>query len=59
MDPEGKWTLLCGIASDDKKTIDGYMQLYSVERKQQQMIQGHGGGKVVLGRSSVGMTSER
>ncbi|CAD7945130.1 unnamed protein product [Amoebophrya sp. A120] len=58
MDPNGAWCLLCGIASDDKKTIDGYMQLYSIERKQQQLIQGHGGafGKTLVDDSNVPAT---
>ena len=50
MDPTGAWALLCGIATADGKTIDGHMQLYSIERKQQQLIGGHGGtfGQVLV-----------
>lgn len=54
MDPNGQWALLCGISSEDKKTINGHMQLYSIERKQQQMIAGHGGcfGQVLVDDSN-------
>mmetsp|Transcript_108621 Transcript_108621/g.188021 ORF Transcript_108621/g.188021 Transcript_108621/m.188021 type:complete len:1721 (-) Transcript_108621:142-5304(-) len=39
------WCLLTAISTQDQgKTIDGNMQLYSVERKQQQMLEGHAGG---------------
>jgi len=38
------WCLLTGISSQDQgRTIDGNMQLYSVERKQQQLLEGHAG----------------
>ncbi|CAE7797236.1 Cltc [Symbiodinium microadriaticum] len=38
------WCLLTGISSQDSgRTIDGNMQLYSVERKQQQLLEGHAG----------------
>ena len=40
VDPGMSWCLLCGIATDDNKTIDGYMQLYSIERKLQQLLEG-------------------
>jgi len=39
------WCLLTGISTQDQgKTIDGNMQLYSVEKKQQQLLEGHAGG---------------
>ena len=39
------WCLLSGISTQDQgKTIDGNMQLYSVEKKQQQLLEGHAGG---------------
>jgi len=38
------WCLLTGISTQDQgKTIDGNMQLYSVEKKQQQLLEGHAG----------------
>jgi len=38
------WCLLTAISTQDQgKTIDGNMQLYSVERKQQQLLEGHAG----------------
>jgi clathrin heavy chain len=38
------WCLLTGISTPDGgKTIDGSMQLYSVEKKQQQLLEGHAG----------------
>ncbi|CAK0821327.1 unnamed protein product [Prorocentrum cordatum] len=38
------WCLLTGISTQDQgKTIDGNMQLYNVEKKQQQMLEGHAG----------------
>jgi len=46
------WCLLTGISTQDQgKTIDGNMQLYSIERKQQQLLEGHAGafGNVVVG----------
>eukprot|EP00392_Amoebophrya_sp_AT5.2_P014826 g14987.t1 len=58
MDPSGAWALLCGIATEDKRIIDGYMQLYSIERKQQQLIQGHGGtfGSCLVDDSNIPAT---
>merc|ERR1719443_1231147 len=44
------WCLLTAISTQDQgKTIDGNMQLYSIERKQQQLLEGHAGcfGNVV------------
>jgi len=39
------WCLLTAISTQDQgRTIDGNMQLYSVEKKQQQMLEGHAGG---------------
>merc|ERR1719271_858969 len=41
---QNSWCLLTGIFSaDGGKTISGAMQLYSVERQQQQMLEGHAG----------------
>jgi len=41
---ELSWCLLTGISTQDQgKTIDGSMQLYSVQRQQQQMLEGHAG----------------
>ena len=38
------WCLLIGISTQEQgRTIDGNMQLYSVEKKQQQLLEGHGG----------------
>jgi clathrin heavy chain len=38
------WCLLTAISTQDQgKTIDGSMQLYSVEKKQQQQLEGHAG----------------
>ncbi|XP_018648353.1 putative clathrin heavy chain [Schistosoma mansoni] len=39
-DPSQKWLLLIGITSQDNRVV-GYMQLYSVERKVSQAIEGH------------------
>mmetsp|Transcript_25740 Transcript_25740/g.76639 ORF Transcript_25740/g.76639 Transcript_25740/m.76639 type:complete len:1721 (-) Transcript_25740:262-5424(-) len=42
---QGSWCLLTGISTQDQgRTIDGSMQLYSVEKKQQQLLEGHAGG---------------
>jgi clathrin heavy chain len=41
---QGSWCLLTAISTaDGGKTIDGNMQLYSVEKKQQQLLEGHAG----------------
>ncbi|CRH02619.1 clathrin heavy chain, putative [Plasmodium relictum] len=40
-DKEIKWCILCGISTQDQgKSIDGYMQLYSCEKKMHQTIEG-------------------
>ncbi|KAI4834912.1 clathrin heavy chain [Plasmodium brasilianum] len=40
-DKEMKWCILCGISTQDQgKSIDGYMQLYSCEKKLHQTIEG-------------------
>lgn len=39
-DPAGKWLLLAGILAKDQR-VAGAMQLYSVERKVSQAIEGH------------------
>eukprot|EP00929_Paragymnodinium_shiwhaense_P056354 TRINITY_DN2820_c0_g1_i2.p1 TRINITY_DN2820_c0_g1~~TRINITY_DN2820_c0_g1_i2.p1 ORF type:complete len:1724 (-),score=606.43 TRINITY_DN2820_c0_g1_i2:339-5510(-) len=46
------WCVLAGISTQDQgRTIDGNMQLYSVERKQAQLLEAHAGcfGNVVVG----------
>jgi clathrin heavy chain len=41
---DGKWCLLCGIsAGATPGTINGTMQLYSIEKAVSQMLQGHSG----------------
>lgn len=48
------WCLLTAISTQDQgKTIDGNMQLYSVEKGQQQMLEGHAGcfGNVLVNDS--------
>jgi len=50
------WCLLTAISTPDQgKTIDGNMQLYSVEKKQQQMLEGHAGnfGDVLVNDSAT------
>jgi len=50
------WCLLTGISTQDQgRTIDGNMQLYCVERKQQQMLEGHAGcfGNVMVDDGSI------
>lgn len=39
-DANQKWLLLIGIAAQDKRVV-GYMQLYSVEKRVSQPIEGH------------------
>jgi clathrin heavy chain len=43
VDKSETWSLLVGIYSNDKKTVEGVLQLYSLERKQQQILQGYTG----------------
>jgi len=40
---DGKWLLLIGIAQGANQSIDGFMQLYSVDKKVSQPLQGHAG----------------
>jgi len=50
------WCLLTGLSMNaDGKTIDGSMQLYSIERKQQQLLEGHAGsfGNVMVDDSGT------
>eukprot|EP00933_Yihiella_yeosuensis_P029624 TRINITY_DN23254_c0_g2_i2.p1 TRINITY_DN23254_c0_g2~~TRINITY_DN23254_c0_g2_i2.p1 ORF type:complete len:1724 (+),score=416.69 TRINITY_DN23254_c0_g2_i2:72-5243(+) len=50
------WSLLTAISTQDQgRTIDGNMQLYSLERKQQQMLEGHAGcfGNVLVDDGAV------
>eukprot|EP00742_Colponemidia_sp_Colp-10_P000714 GILJ01000776.1.p1 GENE.GILJ01000776.1~~GILJ01000776.1.p1 ORF type:complete len:1719 (+),score=373.80 GILJ01000776.1:96-5252(+) len=43
-DANEKWCLLTGISTPDGgRTINGHMQLYSTEKSQQQLLQGHAG----------------
>lgn len=56
VDASVKWCLLAGISTKDKKTIDGSLQLYSIERKQQQLLDGHAGCFGTLVTSSIGQT---
>lgn len=51
VEPAGAWCLLSGISKGASNTIDGHLQLYSIERRQQQLLEGHGGcfGKVQVG----------
>lgn len=55
VDASTKWCLLAGISTQDKKTIDGHLQLYSVERQQQQFLDGHAGcfGTLVVSPHTV------
>jgi len=43
MSPDGKWCLLGGISAGPGGTVNGNMQLYSVEKKVSQPLQGHAG----------------
>ncbi|KAK7204827.1 armadillo-type protein [Myxozyma melibiosi] len=40
VDHDGKWSVLVGIASEQGRVV-GHMQLYSMDRKQSQPIEGH------------------
>eukprot|EP00922_Rhytidocystis_sp_ex-Travisia-forbesii_P070816 GHVS01105726.1.p1 GENE.GHVS01105726.1~~GHVS01105726.1.p1 ORF type:complete len:1773 (+),score=396.02 GHVS01105726.1:341-5659(+) len=58
-DKNQKWCVLVGISTaDGGKTIDGSMQLYSIEKKQQQMLEGHAGcfAEIVLDESQGATT---
>mmetsp|Transcript_39448 Transcript_39448/g.98764 ORF Transcript_39448/g.98764 Transcript_39448/m.98764 type:complete len:1743 (+) Transcript_39448:183-5411(+) len=49
VDSQQKWCLLTGISTQDQgKTIDGHMVLYSVEKKQQQVLEGHAGNFAMM-----------
>eukprot|EP00933_Yihiella_yeosuensis_P029628 TRINITY_DN23254_c0_g4_i1.p1 TRINITY_DN23254_c0_g4~~TRINITY_DN23254_c0_g4_i1.p1 ORF type:complete len:1717 (+),score=465.38 TRINITY_DN23254_c0_g4_i1:179-5329(+) len=44
VNPAMSWCLLTAISTQDQgKTIDGNMQLYSIEKQQQQLLEGHAG----------------
>lgn len=46
---DGKWCLLCGISAGAVQgTIDGNMQLYSIEKNLTQMLGGHSGAFTVI-----------
>lgn len=56
------WCLLTGISTQDQgQTIDGNLQLYSIDKKQQQLLDGHAGsfGNVVVndGEAPCGLFS--
>eukprot|EP00698_Gefionella_okellyi_P003029 TRINITY_DN12851_c0_g1_i1.p1 TRINITY_DN12851_c0_g1~~TRINITY_DN12851_c0_g1_i1.p1 ORF type:complete len:1713 (+),score=451.79 TRINITY_DN12851_c0_g1_i1:76-5214(+) len=44
VEPDGKWAVLVGIARTPDNRIGGLMQLYSIEKKQSQPIEGHAAG---------------
>jgi clathrin heavy chain len=43
VDPAEQWCFLVGLYSLDQKNINAYMQLYNIERKQQQLLEGYSG----------------
>ncbi len=43
VDPAEQWCFLVGLYSTDNKNINAYMQLYNIERKQQQLLEGYAG----------------
>lgn len=43
LSPDGNWCLLGGIAPGEGGKVNGNMQLYSVEKKVSQVLQGHAG----------------
>lgn len=45
---DSKWCLLVGIAAGEGGKINGNMQLYSVEKKVSQVLQGYAGGFTVI-----------
>jgi len=46
--PDGKWCLLGGISAGAGGTVNGNMQLYSVDKKVSQPLQGHAGAFAVI-----------
>jgi len=44
VDPENKWAVLVGIQRTPDGRIGGLMQLYSIEKRQSQAIEGHAAG---------------
>ncbi|ORM41265.1 Clathrin heavy chain 1 [Babesia sp. Xinjiang] len=59
-DAESKWCVLCGIYSTDQgATVEGAIQLYSTERRQQQLLEGYTGtfGRLRVSKESMDTTS--
>ncbi|KAK1442350.1 clathrin [Babesia gibsoni] len=59
VDENSTWCMLCGIYSlDQGATVDGAIQLYSTERRQQQLLEGYAGtfGKVRISKEKVDKT---
>jgi clathrin heavy chain len=54
VDPTEQWCLLVGISSADGKNINGNMQLYMVDKKQQQLLEGFAGCFTQLPVGDVG-----
>ena len=46
--PDGKWCLLGGISAGQNGQVNGNMQLYSMEKKMSQPLEGHTGAFVTL-----------
>ncbi|GFE55454.1 clathrin heavy chain [Babesia ovis] len=58
-DSDNKWCILCGIYSTDQgATVEGAIQLYSTERRQQQLLEGYTGtfGKLRISKEAVDPT---
>ncbi|GIX64752.1 clathrin heavy chain, putative [Babesia caballi] len=59
-DADSKWCLLCGIYSlDQGATVEGSIQLYSTERRQQQQLEGYTGtfGRLRISKDVMDPTS--
>lgn len=41
LDPQEKWCALYGISTTDGKTINGHIQLFSIDLQKQQPLDGH------------------
>lgn len=46
--PDGKWCLLGGISAGQNGAVNGNMQLYSIDKKVSQPLQGHAAGFATL-----------
>ncbi|KAK1935936.1 clathrin heavy chain [Babesia divergens] len=58
-DSQAAWCMMCGIYSlDQGATVDGAIQLYSTERRQQQLLEGYAGtfGKLRVSADTVDQT---